>query len=193
MSEEPTSFPDLARDFAAAVENAKTSRAGVLAFVSLQFTTLLGHKTETDDDKRHLTGLMSGLAVYWLSNCASPDFNGEFTKAPLLLHPMFDALQAPQALPFVPQEDVQKITDACLALAKNGYALLEKAGPHDSSEVSVKLKAENREALLALTHRALDFATKCKEYRDGIGFDAKTSKDIAPVKRIELKAGANNA
>jgi hypothetical protein len=191
MSEATKSFPDLARDFAAAVDGAKTS-AAALPFVSLQFTALLNHKAETDDDKRHLTGLMAGLAVTWFTGCSSAKCNGEFRNAPELLQPMMDALQAPQALPFIPPDTVQKFADACIALAQNGPALLAKAGPDDDSASSIELRKENREALLDLAQRTLDFANKCKEFRDGLTFDPKTTKDIAPVKRIELKAGAQS-
>ena len=190
MSTEVKSFPDLARDFAAAVDGAKTS-VTTLPFVSLQFTALLGHKAETDDDKRHLTGLLAGLLVSWLTGCSSVKCNGEFRDAPELLNPLMDALQAQQALPFIPPGDVQKIGGACIALAQNGPGLLAKAGPDDDSASSTALRKQNREALLELTQRTLDFANKCKEFREGLNFDPKTSKDIAPVKRIELRAGAN--
>ena len=91
----------------------------------------------------------------------------------------------------MPQDAAQKIYDACIALAQNGPALLAKAGPHDDSASSIALKKENREALLGLAQRTLEFVDKCKEYRESINFDAKTTKDIAPVKRISLKEPAN--
>lgn len=189
MSAEANSFPALMRDFAAAVETGSKS-ASTLPFISLQFSALLNHKAETDDDKRRLTAMMTGLAVRWLSYCSRPEYSGEFNDAAKILHPMLDALQAPQAIAFVSPENVQKIADSCIALAQNGPALLHKAGPHDDTASSIKLKQDNREALLALTERALEFINKCKEYREGITFDPKTTKDIAPVKRIELKAPA---
>jgi hypothetical protein len=190
MSEQAATFPDLAKDFAAAVKDAKKD-ASALPFVSLQYSALLNHKAETDDDKHKLTGLMSGLATHWLAYCSRPEYSGEFGNADRLLHPMLDALQGQQALPFVQPDTTQKITDACIALALNGPALLKKAGPRDDDASSVALKNGNREALLGLTQRALEFVDKCKEFREGMNFDPKTSKDITPVKRIELRAGTS--
>lgn len=190
MTKETATFPDLMRDFAAATENGKKN-ANSLPFVSLQFSALLSQKAETDDDKRLLTGAMSGLAAHWLEYVSRAKYNGEFNNADKIIYPMLDALQSEKAMPFVPPQDIQKIADACIALAQNGPALLAKAGPDDDSESSDKLRKENRAALLGLAQRTLEFADKCKEFREGLNFDPKTSKDIAPVKRIELKAPGN--
>jgi hypothetical protein len=189
MNDELTPFPELAEQFAKAVEAGKKT-AATLPFVTLQYKALMEHKAESDEDKKLLTAQAAGLAAHWLAKTSRADFHGNFQRSTELIGPLLDALELPGSIPFVPIQEAAKAAEACVAFAYNGPSLLAKAAAatEGNSDDSLARREENRTSLLALTQRSLDFADRCKQFRENLNLDSKTSKDIAPAKRITLKA-----
>jgi hypothetical protein len=175
-----STFRELSEDFNTCASG--LARSGKSAETILtRYFVLLNHKAQTDDERSAtVTALFDG-GMSLLRRYAARNDNNLYGTTVTNAVKIFDALQKPESLNYLPQRAEQELADVAFALAAKADALTsDEFGSYSSFD-------NCREATISLSKIALKAAETAKAAMAERTIDIKTSKPITPAKRIVLK------